>query len=134
MGPFLDPGYVWSLNLGANWNCCEGPGLPRLGIRVWGTRACFKAYVLWDRKGSIPVTILLYSIIFYSIHSEQLHDLYRAIKSRRTGWVGRVAHMRKRAGMLGLVTEDHFGDLGGVGRKIVKCTVKTYGVNMWIGF
>ena len=25
---FVDPDYVRSLSLGANWNCCEGPGLP----------------------------------------------------------------------------------------------------------
>ena len=34
--PFFDPDYVRSLNLGAMWNCCEGSGLPRLDIRVWG--------------------------------------------------------------------------------------------------
>jgi len=35
----LDPDYVKSLNLGAIWNFCEGPGLPWLGIRVWGTKS-----------------------------------------------------------------------------------------------
>jgi hypothetical protein len=25
---FLDPEYVRSVSMGANWNFCEGPGLP----------------------------------------------------------------------------------------------------------
>jgi hypothetical protein len=37
----LDPDYVRSLSLGANWNFYEGPWLPRLGIRVWGTKGLF---------------------------------------------------------------------------------------------
>jgi len=39
--PFLDPDYVTSLSLGAIRNFCEGPGLPLLGIRVWGTKGLF---------------------------------------------------------------------------------------------
>jgi len=38
---FLDTDYVGSLSLGAIWNSCEGSGLPRLGIRVWGTKGLF---------------------------------------------------------------------------------------------
>jgi len=41
MGSYLDPDYVRSLNLGANWNFCVGAGLPCLGIRVWGTKGLF---------------------------------------------------------------------------------------------
>jgi hypothetical protein len=37
MGSFLDPDYIRSMNLGANWNFCEGQGIPWLGIRAWGT-------------------------------------------------------------------------------------------------
>jgi len=29
--------WVW----GEIWNCCEGPGLPWLGIRIWGTEGLF---------------------------------------------------------------------------------------------
>jgi len=36
--PFLDPDYVRSLSLGAIWYFCEGSGLQRFGIRVWGTK------------------------------------------------------------------------------------------------
>jgi hypothetical protein len=32
---------VWSLSLGAISNFCEGPGLPWLGVRVWGTKGLF---------------------------------------------------------------------------------------------
>jgi hypothetical protein len=38
---FLDPDYIRSLDLGAIWNCCGGPGLPWFGIRVWGTKGLF---------------------------------------------------------------------------------------------
>jgi hypothetical protein len=34
----LDPYYVRNLNLWALWNFCEGTGLLRLVIRVWGTK------------------------------------------------------------------------------------------------
>jgi hypothetical protein len=36
--PFLDPDYVTSLSMGAIRNCCEGSGLPWLGISLWGTK------------------------------------------------------------------------------------------------
>jgi hypothetical protein len=35
------PDKVRSLSLGAIWNFIEGPGLPRLGISVWGTKGLF---------------------------------------------------------------------------------------------
>jgi hypothetical protein len=38
---FLDPDYVINLSLGAIWNFCEGPRLPSLGFRVWGTKGLF---------------------------------------------------------------------------------------------
>jgi len=38
---FLDTDYVPSLSLGAIRNFCERPGLPLLGIRVWGTQGLF---------------------------------------------------------------------------------------------
>jgi len=39
--PFLDSDYVTYLSLGAITNFCEGPGLPLLGIREWGTKDLF---------------------------------------------------------------------------------------------
>ena len=39
--PFVNPYYVRSLSLGAIWNCSDGPRLPWLGIRVWGTKGLF---------------------------------------------------------------------------------------------
>jgi hypothetical protein len=40
----------------------------------------------------------------------------------------------KRKACRGFVTKHHFGDLGVVGRIILKRTVKTCSGNMWIGF
>jgi len=79
--------------------------------------------------------MLLCYVILYSVHTGQLQYLYRAIKSKRLRWAGRVARMReKRKACWGLVTKDHFGALGVVGRVILQRTVKTYGGNMWSGF
>ena len=69
MGSFLDPDYVSSPNLGAIWNFCDGPELPWLGIRVWGTKDLFLGLGALGTKGLKPITILFYS---KAIHQLQL--------------------------------------------------------------
>jgi hypothetical protein len=54
LGKFLDPDYVRILSLGAIWNLCEGPGLPRLGIRVWGPKGLFYGLGALGPKGIEP--------------------------------------------------------------------------------
>jgi len=66
--PFLDIDCVRSLSLGAIWNCYEGsgPGLPWLGIRVWGTQGVFEGLGASRPKGLEPTH---YSVPFWDVNT-----------------------------------------------------------------
>ena len=66
MGSFLDPDYVRSVKVGRggqSGTAVKDQGSHDLASEYGAQRACCKASVHWDRKGSNPITVLFHSIL-----------------------------------------------------------------------
>jgi hypothetical protein len=59
---FLDPQDIKNLSLRANWNISKRTGLPWPSKDYGAQMVCLKAQVHRDRKGSNPVTNLIYCL------------------------------------------------------------------------